>query len=175
MVAFSVDILSAGSPSFCQTAMSASSVSMVKGSSPSVTGIGTWEGKKRALSDWLNPKTLNLKNRWNLKNKYFNWHRHPDYPNCILIKSFNNIKTLIPLLNKQVSVNRPWAGWGKASRCCPSAQGGTVSWNIQDKKQMLLLGAHHHTESSPEAWSYWPPQPSAHFRMLNLQPKSKYR
>lgn len=41
MVAFSVDILSAGSPSFCQAAMSASSVSMVRGSKSGVTGMET--------------------------------------------------------------------------------------------------------------------------------------
>ncbi|TNN81605.1 hypothetical protein EYF80_008051 [Liparis tanakae] len=41
IVAFSVDILSAGRPSFCQAAMSASSVSMVRGSRPGVTGMGT--------------------------------------------------------------------------------------------------------------------------------------
>lgn len=41
MVAFSVDILSAGSPSFCHVAMSASSISMVRGSRSGVTGIGT--------------------------------------------------------------------------------------------------------------------------------------
>ena len=41
IVAFSVDILSAGSPSFCHAAMSASSVSMVKGSRSGVTGMGT--------------------------------------------------------------------------------------------------------------------------------------
>lgn len=41
MVAFSVDILSAGSPSFCHAAMSASSVSMVRGSRSGVTGMGT--------------------------------------------------------------------------------------------------------------------------------------
>lgn len=41
MVAFSVDILSAGSPSFCHTAMSASSVSIVRGSKSGVTGMGT--------------------------------------------------------------------------------------------------------------------------------------
>lgn len=43
MVAFSVDILSAGRPSFCHAAMSASSISMVRGSRSGVTGIGTWE------------------------------------------------------------------------------------------------------------------------------------
>lgn len=41
MVAFSVDILSAGSPSFCHAATSASSVSMVRGSRSGVTGMGT--------------------------------------------------------------------------------------------------------------------------------------
>lgn len=41
MVAFSLDILSAGSPSFCQAAMSASSASMVRGSRSGVTGMGT--------------------------------------------------------------------------------------------------------------------------------------
>lgn len=43
MVAFSVDILSAGRPSFCHAAMSASSISMVRGSRSGVTGMGTWE------------------------------------------------------------------------------------------------------------------------------------
>ena len=45
MVAFSVDILSAGRLSFCQAAMSASSVSMVKGSRSGVTGMGTLQVK----------------------------------------------------------------------------------------------------------------------------------
>lgn len=46
MVAFSVDILSAGSPSFCHAATSASSVSMVSGSRSGVTGIGTLQDQK---------------------------------------------------------------------------------------------------------------------------------
>lgn len=45
MVAFSVDILSAGRPSFCHAAMSASSVSMVSGSRSGVTGMGTLNDK----------------------------------------------------------------------------------------------------------------------------------
>lgn len=45
MVAFSVDILSAGSPSFCHAATPASSVSMVRGSRSGVTGMGTLQMK----------------------------------------------------------------------------------------------------------------------------------
>lgn len=48
MVAFSVDMRSAGRPSFCQAATSASSVSMVRGSRDGVTGIGTWEARRNA-------------------------------------------------------------------------------------------------------------------------------
>lgn len=51
MVAFSVDIRSAGSPSFCQAATSASSVSMVRGSRDGVTGIGTWEERRKCLGE----------------------------------------------------------------------------------------------------------------------------
>lgn len=46
MVAFSVDILSAGSPSFCHAAMSASSVSIARGSRSGVDGIGTLQVKQ---------------------------------------------------------------------------------------------------------------------------------
>lgn len=52
MVAFSLDILSAGSPSFCQAAMSASSASMVRGSRSGVTGMGTLQ--KVWMSVYLN-------------------------------------------------------------------------------------------------------------------------
>jgi hypothetical protein len=44
MVAFSVDMRSLGRPWLFQVATSASSVSRVKGSRPSVMGIGTCEG-----------------------------------------------------------------------------------------------------------------------------------
>lgn len=46
MVAFSVDILSAGSPSFCHAAMSASSVSIARGSRSGVDGTGTLQVKQ---------------------------------------------------------------------------------------------------------------------------------
>lgn len=52
MVAFSVDILSAGSPSFCHAATSASSVSMARGSRSGVEGIGTLQVKQTLALLW---------------------------------------------------------------------------------------------------------------------------
>lgn len=49
MVAFSVDILSAGRPSFCHAATSASSVSRVSGSRSGVTGIGTLRARSTSV------------------------------------------------------------------------------------------------------------------------------
>lgn len=41
MAAFSADMRSAGRPSFCQAARSASSISILSGSREGVTGMGT--------------------------------------------------------------------------------------------------------------------------------------
>ena len=61
MVAFSVDILSAGRPSFCHMAMSALSVSMVRGSRSGVTGMGTWQMK---FGVWIMCITVSIL-KWN--------------------------------------------------------------------------------------------------------------
>ena len=71
MAAFSVDMRSAGRPSFCQVATSASSLSIRRGSRVGVTGIGTWwerkgTGTQNGSRGW---GTAHSKDRTPLKSK----------------------------------------------------------------------------------------------------------
>ena len=71
MAAFSVDMRSAGRPSFCQVATSASSISIRRGSRVGVTGIGTWwerkgTGTQNGSRGW---GTAHSKDRTPLKSK----------------------------------------------------------------------------------------------------------
>lgn len=70
MVAFSMDMRSAGRPSFCQAATSASSVSILRGSRVGVVGMGTWwrgDTLNGKLSLWGRIHSVSLHNIMPLK------------------------------------------------------------------------------------------------------------